>query len=257
MLRRIFPVLVSTITNSWCVELTRLQVYYPQFLFSMIKLEKMLVLMSRLPKDSEFSAKLQQLVIEILYKDLPHPPSSYLAIPSAEQSSICAPLKGVKYAYRSADGSNYNILYPSMGKAGTPYARSVPSTGTNLLSNLPDPSLVFDTLLKRDKFVPHPGGISSLFFAFANLVIHSIFNTDHRDWTINNSSSYLDLSILYGSSERQVDSVRRKDGTGRLWEDVLADSRLLFMPPSVCALLVIFCRNHNVSLCTIFCLHPI
>lgn len=37
-----------------------------------------------------------------------------------------------------------------------------------------------------------------------------------------------------------------KDGTGRLFDDVFADSRLLAMPPSVCALLVLMCRNHNV-----------
>ena len=89
--------------------------------------------------------------------------------------------------------------------------------------------------------------ISSLFFAFADLVIHSIFNTNPRNWTQNDVSSYLDLSPLYGSSQADVDKVRRKDGTGRLWDDVFADSRLLFMPPSVCALLVILNRNHNVS----------
>lgn len=89
-------------------------------------------------------------------------------------------------------------------------------------------------------------GLSSFFFAFADLVIHSIFDTDYADPTVNKTSSYLDLSPLYGSSDKSVDAVRRKDGTGRLWEDVIADSRLLFMPPSVCALLVLFCRNHNV-----------
>ena len=52
------------------------------------------------------------------------------------------------------------------------------------------------------------GGISSLFFAFADLIIHSIFNTNARDPTINDNSSYLDLSPLYGSSEAQVDAVR-------------------------------------------------
>ncbi|KAK0495168.1 hypothetical protein EDD18DRAFT_1013224, partial [Armillaria luteobubalina] len=40
-----------------------------------------------------------------------------------------------------------------------------------------------------------------------------------------------------------------KDGTGRLWEDVFADSRLLRMPAASCALLVLLCRNHNVCLC--------
>lgn len=53
-------------------------------------------------------------------------------------------------------------------------------------------------------------GVSSLFFAFADLVIHSVFNTDRNNPTINNASSYLDLSPLYGSSEAQVDGVRRK-----------------------------------------------
>jgi hypothetical protein len=47
-------------------------------------------------------------------------------------------------------------------------------------------------------------------------------------------SSYVDLSILYGSSDEDVDSVRRKDGTEMLWDDVLrttgCDSCLLSRP---------------------------
>ena len=103
-------------------------------------------------------------------------------------------------------------------------------------------------LLRREKFRAHPGGLSSLFFAFADLVIHSVFNTKYPDSAINQASSYLDLSILYGRSDQEVNSVRRRDGTGMLWNDVFADSRLLDMPPSVCALLVLFNRNHNVSI---------
>ena len=152
-----------------------------------------------------------------------------------------------KYVYRSADGTNYNPLYPALGKARSPYARTVPSKYISQRS-LPEPGLVFDLLLKRDQYKEHPGGISSLFFAFANLITHSIFDTDHFDGRINNASSYLDLSVLYGSSEEQVDSVRRKDGTGRLWNDVFADFRLVHMPPACCALLVLLCRNHNVRI---------
>ena len=152
----------------------------------------------------------------------------------------------VDYAFRFADGSYNNILLPNLGKAGSPYARSVPSLHLSPTFALPDAGLLFDTLLKREEFVPHPGGISSLFFAFADLVIHSIFNTNPRDWRINNSSSYLDLSILYGHDDAQVDSVRRKDGSGKLWDDVFADSRLLLMPPASCALLILLNRNHNV-----------
>ncbi|KAI0696645.1 heme peroxidase, partial [Cytidiella melzeri] len=180
-----------------------------------------------------------------VYKDLPHPPVCYTSLPSTTADPAKRTHKRVTYAYRSADGSDYNVVIPNLGRAGMPYARSVPSMHPLPEQFLPDPSLIFDVLLKRDKVVPHPGGVSSLFFAFADLVIHSIFNTDRKDPSINNSSSYLDLSPLYGSSEEQVDTVRCKDGTGRLYEDVFADSRLMVMPPSACALLVLLNRNHN------------
>lgn len=139
---------------------------------------------------------------------------------------------------------------PSLGMAGSPYARSVPPQRCLSHAALPPPDLVFDTLLKRDKFVEHPGGISTLFFALADIIIHNVFDTDPsvKGWTINRASSYLDLSPLYGSSQEAVNSVRRLDGTGRLHDDVFADVRLLNMPPAVCALLILFNRNHNVSL---------
>ncbi|KIJ60758.1 hypothetical protein HYDPIDRAFT_116812 [Hydnomerulius pinastri MD-312] len=209
-------------------------------------LEKVLVLMSRLPDDSTFAKKAQQYIIDMLYKDLPHPPSGFLStfkpnLPAGSRVKIA------HYAFRSVDGSNNNVFSPSLGQAGQPYARSVPSKHIQTPSSLPDPGLVFDTLLRRrnDDFVPHPGGLSSLFFAFADLITHSIFNTNTRDWTINDTSSYLDLSIIYGTNEQKVDSMRRKDGSGKIWNDAFADSRLLFMPPSVCALAVLFSRHHN------------
>ncbi|KAF9004668.1 heme peroxidase [Cyathus striatus] len=210
-------------------------------------LEKALTLMANM-QDEAAAAKIQQLVISLLYKDLPHPPTAFLCLPPSNSSITTSQVEQLRpYAFRSADGSNYNTLLPSLGKAGSPYARSVPSTNFVPRSALPDPGLVFDTLLRREKgkFTEHPGGISALFFAFADLVIHSIFNTDSHNWTINKASSYLDLSILYGSSEADVNSVRRNDGTGRLWPDVFADSRLLLMPPASCALLVLLSRNHN------------
>ena len=192
-----------------------------------------------------------------MYKDLPHPPCSYLALPppshlvgNLNQFGDATRPQPVDYAYRSADGSYYNPLIPSLGMAGSPYARSVPSRRCLSHAALPPPDLVFDTLLKRGKFVEHPGGISSLFFAFADIIIHNIFDTDPsvKGWTINRASSYLDLSPLYGTSQEAVNSVRRHDGTGGLLDDVFADPRLLNMPPAVGALLIIFNRNHNVSL---------
>lgn len=207
-------------------------------------LEKLLILMSRLPDDSVFAKELEISVIGILYKDLPHPPCSFLKTPV---TTFLSSSSSMPYVFRSADGSNYSMSAPNLGQAGQPYARSVPSTHVPSRHPLPDPGDVFDILLRRrqDDFVPHPGGLSSLFFAFADLIVHSIFDTDSHDWTINNTSSYLDLSILYGNNEEQVNSVRKKDGTGHIWEDVFADKRLLFMPPSVGALAVLFSRHHN------------
>lgn len=166
----------------------------------------------------------------------------------ANQSTIASGRKGVNYAYRTADGSNYSSIYPTIGMAKTPYARSVPSLSPVPRSALPDAGLVFDTLLKRDKFLPHPGGISSFFFAMANLIIHSIFNTDHQTPTQNNASSYLDLSVLYGTGQDMENKVRMHDGTGRIWPDVFGDSRIMLMPPSTGALLILFSRNHNVRI---------
>lgn len=71
-----------------------------------------------------------------VYDDLYHPPATYI---------------GAEYQYRSADGSNNNICVPDMGKASTPYARSVQQMRPISLDTLPDPGLVFDTLLRRQK----------------------------------------------------------------------------------------------------------
>ncbi|KAG1737482.1 uncharacterized protein EDB91DRAFT_1203653, partial [Suillus paluster] len=134
--------------------------------------EKLLILMLRLPDDSAFAKQLQISVIDILYKDLPHLPCTFLKNP------VIAPLsssRGKPYIFCSADGSDYSFSMPNLGQAGQPYVRSVPSTHIPSCYPLPDPGEIFDTLLLRcqDDFIPHPGGLSSLFFAFANLIIHS------------------------------------------------------------------------------------
>ena len=67
--------------------------------------------------------------------------------------------------------------------------------------------------------------------------------------TINNTSSYLDLSILYGTSQAEQDAVRDKaSGKGLLYPDAFSEDRLIFVPPAATALLVLFSRNHNVRI---------
>ncbi|OAX41520.1 heme peroxidase [Rhizopogon vinicolor AM-OR11-026] len=170
--------------------------------------------------------------IKTLYSDLAHPPATYI---------------GPEYQFRSADGSGNNPDAPNLGKAGTPYARSVQQTNPLPRNQMPDAGLVFDTLLRREKFTKHPQGLSGLMFSFAALVIHSVFRTDHTPGRshINMTSSYVDLAPLYGNDQETQTKVRTNEGRGLLHPDVFAEDRLLLLPPAVCVLLVLFNRNHN------------
>jgi prostaglandin-endoperoxide synthase 1/linoleate 10R-lipoxygenase len=58
------------------------------------------------------------------------------------------------------------------------------------------------------------------------------------------TSSYLDLSPLYGSNQGMQDSVRTFK-EGKLKPDAYADKRLLGMPPGVSVILIMFNRFHN------------
>ncbi|KAL6715679.1 hypothetical protein ACLMJK_006640 [Lecanora helva] len=168
------------------------------------------------------------LKIDELWNSLQHPPMSYL---------------GDKFAYRSADGSNNNILYPQLGAANTPYARSVPPN-TISPGALPDPGLVFDAVMARQEFRPHPNKVSSVFFYWASLIIHDLFQTDHRDFNNSQTSSYLDLSTLYGDTQEDQDQIRTfKDG--KLKADCFSEQRLLGFPPGCGVLLIMLNRFHN------------
>ncbi|KZV98733.1 heme peroxidase [Exidia glandulosa HHB12029] len=266
-------------------------------------LEEVLIVLAKLPKESLLGQVLENNIVALFYKDLPHPPSTFLGRPpllppyssmsssSRSSSTTVSPssslflngksklngngsgpmngaygtspategqatehatpypppdvFSGKPYAHRMPDGSNNNPLFPDLGRAGMPYARSVAPTTPVPVSALPDAGVVFDVLLRRNNFKEHPSQISSMFFAFANIIIHSLFRTSRQQNTINDTSSYLDLSPLYGHNEEQQNNVRIKDGRGLMKEDTFADERLLMMPEATGALLVLFCRNHN------------
>ena len=74
-------------------------------------------------------------LICLVFNDLEHPPPTYVSS---------------KYAWRTADGSFNNVSIPDLGKSNTPYARSVQQKHPLPAHMLPDPGLVFDSLLKRE-----------------------------------------------------------------------------------------------------------
>ncbi|KAL0959661.1 hypothetical protein HGRIS_011363 [Hohenbuehelia grisea] len=188
-------------------------------------------IMARLDPSTKIAQKMSDTIIGGLYNTIPHPPATYL---------------GPKWAFREADGGGNCIQDPDRGRAGGTYARSVQGRNNLPRTSLPDPGLIFDTILKKRDHKNHPGGMASLIFAFASIVTHSLFRTDPKDWTINNASSYLDLSPLYGDNQAAQDKVRdRESGRGLLYPDTFSEERLLFLPAATSVLLVVFSRNHN------------
>jgi linoleate 10R-lipoxygenase len=190
-----------------------------------------LQLLAHLPPESAPAKQIEDSAIIMLYNTIPHPLATTL---------------GPEHAFRQADGGGNNVVNPDIGRAGTRYARTLQSHTPISPTALPDPGLVFDTLMRARDRKDHLGGNSSLTFAFATLVTHSLFRTDQSDWTINATSSYLDLSPLYGINQATQDLVRDKSqGRGLLYPDTFSEERLTFLPPAASALLVIFNRNHN------------
>lgn len=193
------------------------------------QMEQIIQLAASLPRGSDALNSLGHNFIALLWNNLEHPPLSIL---------------GEQYKYRQADGSYNNIKYPNLGKAGQSYARTVKPL-TLKPGVLPDPAVVFDAIMARGKHPKeHPNKLSSTLFYLASIIIHDVFHTDERDFTKVKTSSYLDLSPLYGNNQKEQDRVRTfKDGL--LKPDVFSNSRILGFPPGVAALLILFNRYHN------------
>lgn len=71
-----------------------------------------------------------------------------------------------------------------------------------------------------------------------------VFRTNRRDATISDTSSYLDLAPLYGSSQADQDAIRTFVN-GEIKPDTFSEKRLLGFPPGVSVMLVMYSRFHN------------
>ncbi|KAJ0163325.1 Linoleate 10R-lipoxygenase [Colletotrichum tanaceti] len=185
-------------------------------------MERTIQIVAKLPHNSRLREQLTNTFIEELWGSLDHPPMLYM---------------GDEFKYRRADGSYNNPMFPQLGAAGGPYARSVkPRIIT--LGAMPDPGLVFDAVMGRTDYKKHPNNVSSILWYWATIIIHG------KDSSKSKTSAYLDLSPLYGSNQEMQDSIRTfRDG--KLKADSFADKRLIGMPPGVCVILIMFNRFHN------------
>ncbi|KAF8993798.1 heme peroxidase [Cyathus striatus] len=150
--------------------------------------------------------KLNNAAVNQLYNTIPHPPTP--------------------------DGGGNNLENRDLGRA---------SVGNGIAEYISsDPGLIFDTILKRKQFKKHAGGMSSMIFAFASIVTHSLFRTRFENGMIyNDASSYLTLAHYMATvNEATQHQVRDKaSGRGLLYPDTFAEERLLFLPPASSAYL--------------------
>ena len=91
-------------------------------------------ILARLNPQSDLAKSLNDTVIDTLYNTVPHPPASLIS---------------PTHVFRQADGGGNNILNPDIGRAGTSYSRSVQGKTGLPRTSLPDPGLIFDSILKR------------------------------------------------------------------------------------------------------------
>lgn len=88
-------------------------------------------------------------------------------------------------------------------------------------------------------------GLSSMLLYHATIVIHDIFRTTDRDRNISDTSSYLDLSRLYGFNGMQRKVRDEKYKLGLLKPDTFAEGRLLGQSPGVYTYLVMCNLYHS------------
>ena len=197
------------------------------------------------------------------------PPASYL---------------GPSHSFRQADGGGNNLQYPDLGRAGFAYSRSVQGKWCMPPETLPDPGLIFDTLLKRravsccsrkrgiliwlgvivfsstslTQMATRQWPLLSLLWSHTvyselirwtgtSIILHRILILALFMASVSVSFNNEDVSHRYIDQATQ-DQVRDKElGRGYLYPDTFSEERLLFLPPASSALLVILSRNHNVS----------
>ncbi|BFZ60175.1 hypothetical protein YB2330_001198 [Saitoella coloradoensis] len=165
-----------------------------------LRQEDLLVWCSQLPPDTEnstFRPLLEYAIVSSLWGALPHPVGNWAHYALGGE-------------YRKADGSHNNLSIPDIGKSHGRLIRDVtspnhdakdPAPQTEMFDGkapLPSAKEVFHKILKRREFRPHPSGISANFFYNATLITHDLFNSKSSAQSQNKTTSYADLSWLYG-----------------------------------------------------------
>ncbi|EFE40287.1 hypothetical protein TRV_04981 [Trichophyton verrucosum HKI 0517] len=182
-------------------------------------MERIIQLAASLPSTSKDGSALTEDLLSQLWNDLQHPP---LTTYSARVLGLLG--RGMQRLF------SQNL-----------YNRSTFQTrGFFLIRSWPERDL--NHTLARS-LVCYSISLQSSFMIFL-IPSKDLFKTDPRNPTVSKTSSYLDLSPLYGSNQAEQDSVRTfRDG--KLKPDSFAERRVHGLPPGSGLLLVMFNRFHN------------
>ncbi|KAF8438289.1 heme peroxidase [Terfezia claveryi] len=153
--------------------------------------------------------------------------------------------------FRLPDGSLGNIRNEKLGHAGCPFARII-HTEAEIHGAKPEPEKLIDGLMPQGHNF-YASGVSQLTFYYTSLIAYDILYQNHQDMSINDTSSYLDLSPLYGRNQAEQNSVRAFKN-GLLKPDIYADPRPS-ISPGVAVLLVLFNRFHNFAAQTVLAIN--
>jgi len=198
------------------------------------------------------SSKMQSYLYNQHINDIKNPPSALLG----------------KYKYRQADGSSNSFIYPDAGKADTPY--SICTQSYYVPTKVPDAKEVITDLFARETFKTSTINLNANFSYFITLLIHDFYYSDPNNPEINKTTSYLDLSPLYGYNADRQNAIRsHTDGKFKMKDNLpltlaemgnnfmqnpygmdpnkifcFGDERVSTIPP-LAVMLTIFMREHN------------
>jgi hypothetical protein len=120
---------------------------------------------------------------------------------------------------------------------------SPPKPRERILQGEPSGDLV-NAVLSRYDYHSWSVFFNQVITYFKGLTVVDIFRTNRHDTNISDTSSYLDLAPLYGSSLNDQIAIRTMS-QGLLKPDTFHEKRLLGQPPGVNVILVLYSRFHN------------
>ncbi|CAI4218929.1 unnamed protein product [Parascedosporium putredinis] len=210
--------------------------------------ELLIGILTALPSTAKIRTQLTNKLIDTLWDTLQHPPLTYVGgnvkyeVVNPQNTSAIAGAPDYDTIEFQVPGTSVTLRekIPKLRMACTIRADKA------LHGAKPDASLLFDLLMARDdvNFKDNEAGISSMFFYHASIIIHDIFRTSRTDMNKSDTSSYLDLAPLYGSSLKDQLEIRTMK-EGRLKPDTFHEKRLLGQPAGVNVMLVLYSRFHN------------